>query len=112
MDLLKINSDKDRKFKPLLRYPKVYRDFGFILDKKISYNEVVKTIKQSSTKLLKNVNLFDIFESESLGSDKKSLAFQLEYYDDTKTLREEEIDKEFWSTIETVKTKLKAKLRG
>ena len=112
IDLLKINSDEDQKFEPLLKYPKVYRDFGFILDKKISYNEVVKTIKQSSTKLLKNVNLFDIFESESLGSDKKSLAFQLEYYDETKTLREDEIDKEFWTTIETVKTKLKAKLRG
>ena len=96
----------------LLKYPKVYRDFGFILDKKISYNEVVNTIKESSTKLLKNVNLFDIFESESLGSGKKSLAFQLEYYDETKTLREDEIDKEFWNTIETVKTKLKAELRG
>ncbi len=112
LDLMKHSIDNNRKFQPLLKYPKVYRDFGFILDKKISYNEVVNTIKESSTKLLKNVNLFDIFESESLGSGKKSLAFQLEYYDETKTLREEEIDKEFWNTIETVKTKLKAELRG
>ncbi len=112
LDLLKLYIEKDNKFIPLLKYPKVYRDFGFILNKNISYNEVVKTIKESSSNLLKNVNLFDIFESESLGSDKKSLAFQLEYYEDTKTLREEEIDKEFWSTIEAVKTKLKGKLRG
>ncbi len=96
----------------MLKYPKVCRDFGFILDKNISYNEVVKTIKDSSSKLLKKVNLFDIFESESIGSDKKSLAFQLEYFDNDRTLREDEIDKEFWKTIETVKTKLNAELRG
>ena len=51
-------------------------------------------------------------KSDTLGKDKKSLAFQLEYFDEAKTLREEKIDKEFWSTIEKVKTKLKAELRG
>lgn len=112
LSILKNIVDRKNKFTSLLKYPKVYRDFGFILDKNISYNEVVKTISQSSSKLLKKVNLFDIFESESLGSDKKSLAFQLEYYDESKTLRDDEIDAEFWKTIETVKTKLKAELRG
>ncbi|MBK8946015.1 MAG: phenylalanine--tRNA ligase subunit beta [Ignavibacteriae bacterium] len=97
---------------PLLKYPKVYRDFSFILDKKITYFEVLKTVKESSSNLLKNVNLFDIFESESIGKDKKSLAFQLEYFDETKTLREEEIDADFWKTIETVKSKFNAELRG
>ncbi len=101
-----------KKHVPLLKYPKVFRDFGFILDKKITYNEVVRTIKDSSSKLLKNVNLFDIFESESIGSDKKSLAFQLEYFDESKTLTDDIIDKEFWKTIETIKQKLKAELRG
>ncbi|MBK7106310.1 MAG: phenylalanine--tRNA ligase subunit beta [Ignavibacteriae bacterium] len=97
---------------PLLKYPKVFRDFSFILDKKITYFEVLKTIKESSSNLLKNVNLFDIFESESLGMDKKSLAFQLEYFDEAKTLREEEIDADFWKTIEAVKIKFNAELRG
>ncbi|MFZ1290600.1 MAG: phenylalanine--tRNA ligase subunit beta [Melioribacteraceae bacterium] len=97
---------------PLLKYPKVYRDFSFILDKKITYFEVLSTIKESSSNLLKNVNLFDIFESESIGWDKKSLAFQLEYFEETRTLREEEIDADFWKTIEAVKTKFNAELRG
>ncbi len=97
---------------PILKYPKVYRDFSFILDKKITYFEVLSTIKESSSNLLKNVNLFDIFESESIGWDKKSLAFQLEYFEETRTLREEEIDADFWKTIEAVKTKFNAELRG
>ncbi len=112
LSALKSFDQKSNRYYSLLKYPKVYRDFGFILDKNISYNEVVKTIKQSSSNLLKNVNLFDIFVSESLGKDKKSLAFKLEYYDESRTLREEEIDKEFWKTIEAVKTNLNAELRG
>lgn len=101
-----------KKYNPLLKYPKVFRDFGFILDEKIEYETVVKTILDSSSKLLKKVNLFDIFISESIGAGKKSLAFELEYYDETRTLREEEVDGEFWKTIEAVKGKLKAELRG
>jgi phenylalanyl-tRNA synthetase beta chain len=103
---------KNQKYKQLLKYPKVLRDFAFVLDKNIPFEEVVKTIKNSSSVLLKNVKLFDIFESDSLGEGKKSLAFQLEYYDFDRTLREDEIDKEFWKTIENVKQKLKAELRG
>lgn len=112
LDLLSGLKRDVNKFKPILKYPKVYRDFSFILDKKIKYKTVVNTINESSSKLLKKVNLFDIFESETLGTGKKSLAFQLEYYENDRTLRDEEIDKEFWKTIETVKTKLKANLRG
>jgi phenylalanyl-tRNA synthetase beta subunit len=40
------------------------------------------------------------------------MAFQLEYFDENKTLTDEEIDKEFWKTIEFVKQKLNAVLRG
>ncbi len=112
LSIIKSLSKKVNLNKPLLKYPKVYRDFSFILDKKITYSEIVKTIKDSSSSLLKNVNLFDIFESESLGSGKKSLAFQLEYFNEAKTLREDEIDAEFWKTIEVVKNKFKAELRG
>jgi len=62
--------------------------------------------------LLKNIKLFDIFESESLGLNKKSLAFELTYFDENKTLTEDEVDKEFWNAIESVKIKLNAELRG
>jgi len=112
LDILKEVKVNKKEFTSILKYPKVIRDFAFILDKNISYNVVEKTIKNNSSNLLKKVKLFDIFESDTLGKDKKSLAFQLEYFDETKTLTEDEIDKEFWSTIEKVKTKLKAELRG
>ena len=62
--------------------------------------------------LLKNVKLFDIFESGSLGEGKKSLAFQLEFYDEERTLTEKEVESEFWKAIESVKKDFNAELRG
>jgi phenylalanyl-tRNA synthetase beta chain len=61
---------------------------------------------------LHNVILFDIFQSESLGKQKKSLAFQLEYFDSSRTLTEEEVEKDFRTAIKAVEVKFKAQLRG
>lgn len=109
---LKKYSQKEKRYDELLKYPKIIRDFAFILDKTITAEEVEKTIYEGSSNLLQNIKLFDIFESDSLGEGKKSLAFQLEYFDKSRTLTEEEVDKDFWRAIDKVKTKLNAQLRG
>lgn len=109
---LKSIGERTKKFEPLLKYPKVIRDCAFVLDKKIATAEVEAVIYEGSSNLLKNIKLFDIFESDSLGEGKKSLAFQLEFYDDSRTLKEEEVEKDFWQAIENVKNKLNAELRG
>jgi phenylalanyl-tRNA synthetase beta chain len=101
-----------RHYKDLLKFPKVLRDFAFIFDKSVTYTEVIEHINKSSSGLLKSVSLFDLFESESLGSNKKSMAFALEFYDNEKTLTEEEIDKEFNKLIVSVSDNFNAKLRG
>ncbi len=110
--LLKSIPIEEKTFKPLLKYPKVIRDCAFILDKNITNSEVEAIIYEGSSNLLQNIKLFDIFESDSLGKGKKSLAFQLEYFDKARTLTEEEVDKEFWNAIEKVKKQLNAQLRG
>ncbi len=112
LDALRSVKTDPVKFEELLKFPKVVRDFAFIFNKDILYETVVKEIYKSSSKLLKKIKLFDIFESESLGRDKKSMAFQVEYYDENRTLTEEEIEKEFWKTIEHIKKKLNGELRG
>ncbi len=109
---LKKISPLKKTFKELLKYPKVYRDCAFILDETVEVEAVIEIIKGSSSNLLHNIKLFDIFQSESLGKQKKSLAFQLEYYDSSKTLTEEEVEKDFWNSIKAVEKKLNAQLRG
>lgn len=101
-----------KSFKELLKFPKIYRDCAFVLDSNIESYQVVKVIKENGSNLLHNVKLFDIFQSESLGTGKKSIAFQLEYYDPAKTLTEEDIETVFAKVIKSVEQKFNAQLRG
>ena len=103
---------KKRSFSELLKFPKVQRDIAFIFDKSVTYSEVIEFIKETTSGLVKSVKLFDLFESDSLGSDKKSMAFALEFYDVEKTLKEDEVDKEFNKLINSITKKFNAKLRG
>jgi len=95
-----------------LKYPKIIRDFAFILDKSVNYLDVKEFIKKKSSQLLKVVSVFDVFESDSLGTDKKSLAFTLEYFDESRTLTEEEVEKDFNNLIALITKEFNAQLRG
>jgi phenylalanyl-tRNA synthetase beta chain len=112
LDIFKQLSGERRTFRELLKYPKVYRDFAFLFDKSINYTSVKDFILVESSDLLKSVELFDLFESKEIGEDKKSMAFNLEYYDYDRTLTDEEVDKDFQSIINKVTKKFNAILRG
>jgi len=100
------------KFKDLLRFPKIQKDFAFIFDDKVKYSEINDFIKKSSSELLKEISLFDLYKNESMGSGKRSLAFNLVYYDFNRTLKDEEIDADFFGLIEKIKSNFNAVLRG
>jgi phenylalanyl-tRNA synthetase beta chain len=101
-----------RKYSEPLKYPKVFRDFACIFDKTVLFDDVKSFIQVKSSKLLKNVNVFDIFESKELGPNKKSMAFELEYFDTDRTLTDEEVEKDFEKLIKLVSKQFNAKLRG
>jgi phenylalanyl-tRNA synthetase beta chain len=96
----------------LLKFPKVSRDCAFVLDKNVDAQVVTDFIKKNAAPILQHVGLFDIFESDSLGVNKKSLAFALEYYDFNKTLTDDEVEKDFNSIIKKVSSEFNAVLRG
>lgn len=110
-ELKKITPDLKKYIEPP-KFPKIVRDFAFVFDKSVQYLDVKKFILAKASSLLKNVELFDIFESESLGSDKKSMAFTLEYFDESRTLTEDEVEKDFNYLISEISKKFSAKLRG
>jgi phenylalanyl-tRNA synthetase beta chain len=112
LDILKNLSGEKRTFKELLKYPKVYRDFAFLFDKSINYTSVKDFILKESSNILKSVELFDLFESKEISDTKKSMAFNLEYYDFSRTLTDEEVDKDFQILINKVTEKFNAILRG
>lgn len=95
-----------------LKYPKILRDFAFIFDNSVSYDEVKGFIKTNGSSLLRDVELFDLFSRDELGAGKKSMAFNLEYYDENRTLTEDEVDQDFQNLIKLVQEKFEATLRG
>jgi len=112
VEALKTITGKEKTFSELLRFPKMNRDFAFILEKEIPSNDVVSFIKKKGSRILKDVHPFDLFEHPSIGETKKSVAYSLSYYDPERTLTDEEVDKDFHQLIESVTKAFNATLRG
>lgn len=103
---------KPEGFRHLPKFPKVFRDFAFILDSTVQFNELVDFVEKNKTPLLASFRLFDVYEHKTLGEGKKSMAFSLEFYDENATLTDEKVDKEFNSLIQKISKKFDAQLRG
>ena len=73
--------------------------------------DVIDVIRKACGRLLVDVNVFDVYVGENVGSDEKSLAFNLIFEDPTRTLIEEEVMQLFNKAIDAVTTKLNALLR-
>ena len=74
------------------KYPSVKRDLAIIVPAQLAYAEVEKSVNKLKLDKLQEVKLFDIFESEKLGADKKSIAVSFTFLDQKKTLTDKEID--------------------
>ena len=80
------------KIDEIPRFPIVYRDLAIVVDRDRKYEEAEKAIERLRLKNLQQVGLFDVFESEKLGSGKKSMAMSFTFLDREKTLTDQEID--------------------
>lgn len=70
----------------------LHRDFAFVVNKDVSADKVLLAAKGADKKLITNVTLFDVFEGDALGPDKKSLAIDVTLQPDIKTMTDEEIE--------------------
>ena len=108
---LNLNKTGDVKFKELNKYPKIEKDLAFIVDDNVDSFEIVSEIKKSGGKLLTDIKVFDIYKGDKLDSNKKSIAYNLTFEDNTRTLTEDEVMIVFNNIIRNVETKLNAVLR-
>jgi len=99
------------KFKEISKYPEVRRDLSLVIDKKVTFEEIKNILKRKDFFLLKNVNVFDYYEGESIGSDKKAYALSFILQDESKTLTDQVIDKVMNRLIEVYETELGAVIR-
>lgn len=110
-NLLKAVKKHTIAFTPMPKFPAVKRDLALLLDKKITFKEVRDIAMRTEKNLLKSVALFDVYEGEKLGADKKSYAVSFTLQDEEKTLTDKQIDKIMNKLIGTYKHQLGAEIR-
>ncbi len=98
-------------FSPIPKFPSVQRDVAMIIPSKLAYKEVEQAVRKMKLGKLQGIKLFDIFESEKLGTGKKSMAINLTFTDEEKTLTDAEIDGWMNKIMTTLEKNLAAEIR-
>ena len=99
------------KYTELSKFPEVRRDLALLLDKNVLFTDIEKISFDTERKLLKEVNLFDVYEGKNLEVGKKSYAVSFMLQDETKTLTDGQIEAIMKKLLVNFETKLGAKLR-
>ncbi|MGF6926006.1 phenylalanyl-tRNA synthetase beta chain [Chitinophaga sp. W2I13] len=109
--ILGLLQKSDNFYKEIPKFQAVRRDLALVLDKQVKFAAVETAARSVKSGLLQQVNLFDVFESEKLGTDKKSYAVSFTFLDAQKTLTDKEIDSVMDKLIKTFETQLQAEIR-
>ncbi|MCI6161493.1 MAG: phenylalanine--tRNA ligase subunit beta [Prevotellaceae bacterium] len=99
------------EYKEICKYPEVSRDLALLIDKDVEFAKIEQIAYQSEKKLLKKVELFDVYEGERLPEGKKSYAVNFILQDGQKTLNDKLIDAVMQKIISNLKKQLNAELR-
>ena len=99
------------EYQEISKYPAVSRDLALLLDKNVSFAQIVQIAKQTEKKLLQRVELFDVYEGKNLLEGKKSYAVNFILQDAEKTLNDKAIDAIMQKLIKQLTTQLGAELR-
>ena len=110
-ELMKAIKSCKVNFTELTKFPAVKRDLALLLDKKVQFAEIEKIAFDTEKKLLKSVELFDVYEGKNLEAGKKSYAVSFTLQDENATLNDKQIDKIMQKLIANLQNKLDAKLR-
>ena len=112
-NVLKALGNHKITFTELNRFPTVRRDLALVLDRSVSFGDIRQLAGRTTKKMLKEVNLFDVYEDESkLGAGKKSYAVSFLFEDREKTLQDKEIDAAMQQLQQAFETKLQATIRS
>ena len=104
-----------KQYKPVIndlpKYPEVKRDFALLVDKSVKFADLAQAAMATEKKLLKQVNLFDVYEGKNLDAGKKSYALSFILQDTENTLKDKQIEAIMAKLLKTFEEKFGAKLR-
>jgi phenylalanyl-tRNA synthetase beta chain len=98
-------------FEELPKFPAVRRDLALLIDKKVKFEQIKETAYKVERKILREVDLFDVYEGKGIPEDKKSYAVSFILRDDKATLNDKLIEKTMHKLVDTFNRELGAVLR-
>jgi len=93
---------EEHQYMPLSKFPSAVRDLAILVPRQTKVVQVLNKINAAGGKLVRDVDLFDIYEGEELPQGKKNLAFHIIYQSETKTLKSKEVDEIHQKIIKTL----------
>ena len=110
-DVIETAKNQKIKFTDISKFQPVRRDFALLLDNSVRFEDIHNIAYKTEQKLLKNVNLFDVYEGKNLPEGKKSYAVSFILQDEQKTLTDKQIDKIMNKLQQNFEKQLGAELR-
>ncbi len=112
INLNKLPPKKDKKVKPLPKYPSAERDLAVVVDENTQIGGIIDAINKAGGDLLESVEIFDIYQGEQVAKGYKSVAFNLIFRKAERTLTQEEINEAFNKILARLENLFNAKLRA
>ena len=100
------------KYSEITKFPNVKRDLSLLIDKNITFKELLQIANESEKNILKSVNLFDVYEGEKLPEGKKSYALSFILEDKSRTLTDKHIDKVMNKLVKAYENNIGAEVRS
>ena len=101
----------NKKYAPIPKFPAVERDIAVVVDEDIEVGQIEAIIMKRAKSVLETLKLFDVYRSDKLGENKKSVAYELIFRAKDKTLTDDEITGTMNAIISDLKSSIDAELR-
>ncbi len=102
----------NKKYVQIPKYPAVERDIAIVVDEDIAVGQIENVISKKAKNILEKAELFDVYRSEKLGNNKKSVAYELIFRAQDRTLTDDEISNTMEAIIKELQATLGAELRA
>ncbi|MGM0548360.1 MAG: phenylalanine--tRNA ligase subunit beta [Bacillota bacterium] len=113
LDLLfELNSKQNYQYEKLVKYPVLVRDLALVMAADIAVGEIYTAIKKQGGLILKNLELFDIYQGDQIKAGYKSVAFKLKFQAEDRTLTDQEVNQCFNQITKHLKKEYSAEIRG
>jgi phenylalanyl-tRNA synthetase beta chain len=111
VDLLAKHFSTERVYRPLPKYPAVARDLALVVDADFEYGDILETIQSLQMRYVEDVQIFDIYKGEQIGSGKKGLTLRITYRSADGTLEDTQVNELHEEIASRLSERLRVELR-